>query len=94
MDVADITHRVFCFWVWQAVVKAEAKPFREARLFLPVLKTATRWAAIEPSWGFARALASELFWLRETGERATTTQVAGAAAPPPPPPVSALYVDA
>eukprot|EP00904_Undaria_pinnatifida_P009167 jgi/Undpi1/5380/HiC_scaffold_2.g00661.m1 len=51
----------------QAVVKAEAKPFREARMFLPVLKTATRWAAIEPSWGFARALASELCWLRESG---------------------------
>ncbi|CAM9103685.1 unnamed protein product [Laminaria digitata] len=68
----------------QAVVKAEAKPFREARMFLPVLRTATRWAAIEPSWGFARALASELFWLRETGERASTAEIAADAPPPPP----------
>ena len=51
----------------QAVVKSEAKPFSEARNFLPALKAATRWAAIEESWGFARALASELSWRRDNG---------------------------
>lgn len=84
---------VFAAGIGQAVVKAEAKPFREARLFLPTLRAATRWAAIEPSWGFARALASELLWLRETGERATTAEAAAAAPPPealaPPPPAAA-----
>ncbi|CAM9170262.1 unnamed protein product, partial [Ectocarpus sp. 12 AP-2014] len=51
--------------ILQAVVRSEAKPFREARNNLPALREATRWAAIEPSWGFARALASELSWRRE-----------------------------
>lgn len=46
-------------------MRSEAKPFREARNNLPALREATRWAAIEPSWGYARALASELSWRRE-----------------------------
>ncbi|CAN0197493.1 unnamed protein product, partial [Ectocarpus fasciculatus] len=36
--------------ILQAVVRSEAKPFREARNNLPALREATRWAAIEPSW--------------------------------------------
>ncbi|CAM9313150.1 unnamed protein product [Scytosiphon promiscuus] len=63
----------------QAVVKSEAKPFREARNFLPDLKAATRWAAIEQSWGYSRALASELAWRREVAARSSTA-VAGTAA--------------
>lgn len=44
----------------QAVINAEGKPFLEARTELPALKAATRWVAVEASWGHARALASEL----------------------------------
>ncbi|CAB1102142.1 unnamed protein product [Ectocarpus sp. CCAP 1310/34] len=69
--------------ILQAVVKAEAKPFREARNNLPALREATRWAAIEPSWGYARALASELFWRRENAAPAAAARgvhVAAAAA--------------
>lgn len=96
----SLTQPSCCLWAWQAVVKAEAKPFREARMFLPVLKTATRWAAIEPSWGFARALASELCWLRESGKGAATgaararagAPAATAAAAAPPPAAEALEV--
>lgn len=51
----------------QAVVKSEAQPFREARNFLPSLEAATKWVDIEQSWGYARALASELSWRREIG---------------------------
>lgn len=63
----------------QAVVKSEAKPFREARNFLPELKEATRWAAIEQSWGYCRALASELAWRRGNVERSSTAAGATAA---------------
>lgn len=51
----------------QAVVKSEAKAFNDARNYLPALKEATRWAAIEQSWGYVRALASELSWRRDNG---------------------------
>ncbi|CAM9357681.1 unnamed protein product [Ectocarpus sp. 13 AM-2016] len=69
--------------ILQAVVRSEAKPFREARNNLPALREATRWAAIEPSWGYARALASELSWRRENAAPAAVcggVHVAAAAA--------------
>lgn len=31
---------------------------------MPALRDAARWATIEPTWGYARALASDLFWQR------------------------------
>lgn len=66
----------------QAVVRSEAKPFRDARNNLPALRESTRWAAIESSWGYARALASELSWRRENDAPAKVVAgVAAAAAP-------------
>lgn len=61
----------------QAVVKSEAKPFSEARNYLPALKAATRWATIEKSWGYARALASELSWRRDNGTPSSSSAAEG-----------------
>lgn len=68
-----------CSHTSQAVVNAEAKPFRDARTELPALRAATRWAAIESSWGYARALASELCWLRDAGAVSAPTIATAAA---------------
>lgn len=48
----------------QAVVHAEARSFVEARASLPGLEATTHWVAIESTWGYARASASELCWQR------------------------------
>lgn len=75
---ARIVSRLFFL---QAVVKSEAKPFAEARNYLPALKAATRWAAIEQSWGYARALASELScWRRDSGTGGALSTAGGASA--------------
>lgn len=63
---------------FQAVVRSEAKPFGEARSYLPALKAATKWAAIEQSWGYARALASELSWRRDIGAPSSPSVAEGA----------------
>lgn len=55
-----VAHWLLLYTALQAVINAEAKPFLEARTELPALKAATRWVAVEASWGHARALASEL----------------------------------
>lgn len=59
-------------------MKSEARPFGEARNYLPALKAATRWAAIEQSWGYARALASELSWRRDNGTPPSSSAAKGA----------------
>lgn len=69
------------YWI-QAVVKSEANPFREARNYLPELRAATRWAAIEQSWGYSRALASELAWRRDDVARSSTAAGATATVAP------------
>lgn len=60
-------------------MKSEAKLFSEARNYLPALKAATKWADIERSWGYARALASELSWRRGNGTPSLSSSTAGGA---------------
>lgn len=59
-------------------MKSEARPFSEARNYLPALKAATKWAAIEQSWGYARALASELSWRQDNGTPSSSSAAEGA----------------